>query len=165
MALGATVLVYLGGCGSGGGGNGETTISGNVAQRSAFRTGKAARSSLWALLRSLRFVGAAYAHSGVDGLDVCVEQCPQGLDGSGSCGSPEPTSFCTSTDSGGDFTVRGDMSGDLCVRVTDSDDPGFLGRTCVAGVPQGGTVTMGNMSCRSADHTCRPDEVQMMGRP
>jgi hypothetical protein len=112
-------------------------------------------------LARLSFVGVAYAHGGVNALDVCAETCPSGLDSSGRCPDPQPTGFCSQTDDMGFFTVEGDMSGDLCVHFTDPDDSSFAPTACVRGVPQGAQVSMNGMTCSHGNETCTSGQVEM----
>ena len=168
---GVLVTLFLGGplalaaCGGGGDGSSETEITGNLAERTAWvapaRDGRPQKRG-W--LAGWSFVGVAHAHEGVNGVDVCAETCPVGLDSSDRCPDPQPSGFCSRTDDGGFFTVRGAMSGDLCVRFTDPDDPGFAPTLCVRGVPRGARVTVEGMSCSHGDGECSADRVEMHDR-
>ncbi len=163
--IGVLALAACGGGGggsTGGGSSAETNITGQVANRTA-RAVPAGRqrptSRSW--LARLSSVGVAYAHSGVNALDVCAETCPSGLDSSGRCPDPQPTGFCSQTDDMGSFRVQGDMSGDLCVHFTDPDDSSFTPTACVRGVPQGAQVSMNGMSCSHGNETCTSGQIEM----
>lgn len=161
-APGIFVLAIFVAC-CGGGGSDLTTISGNLSERTAFNSPRRPSRKVehpwsWSLL------GSAYAHSGTNDLDVCAEECPGGFDGSGNCPAPQQTNACSMTGDAGDFTMRGHMSGDICVRFTDRDDPGFVSRMCVTGVSRGANVTMTNMSCGRGNHRCDAEHVRMNGR-
>jgi len=61
----------------------------------------------------------------------------------------------------GVFMVQGDMSGDLCVRFTDPDDPSFGPTACVRGVPQGAHINISGMTCFQGNGTCRSGQIEM----
>jgi hypothetical protein len=143
-AVGALVSAVALGCSGGGGGSDGrevTTFRGTLANQTALmaprETGSSLRASLWRLLSPI-----SIAHAQVGGVEVCVEG----------------TTFCTTTDSAGSFTLPADVSGDVTLVFT-SDD--FTARIALSNVPQGATITIDGIDCSLSTGVCVADDIDV----
>ncbi len=113
-----------------------TTFVGNLADPIVSQQPSLPRGEFLALLG----VGTAHAQDGVT--QVCVEH----------------TSFCTTVDPGGFFTLDADVGGDVVLVFR---APDFTARLPLSNVPPGATVQIRNIHCNTTTGACRADDVQI----
>jgi hypothetical protein len=137
----AAISVGCSGGGGGGGGSDVTTIRGNLANQTAFlaprESGSSLRASLWRLLSPI-----GIAHAQVGGVEVCIEG----------------TSFCTTTDANGSFTLPADVSGEVTLVFTSED---FTARITLPNVPPGATITLDGIECSISTGVCVADDIDV----
>jgi hypothetical protein len=140
----ATAVASVHCAGGGPSGTHLATAQGTLANAEATRRPRGAESTVLARIGELfRVVGRAWAQSGVEGVRVSVEGTP----------------FETVTDAGGSFVVRGDFAG-VVTLLFQRDADGLVARLAID-MPEGGTVTLRNVTCSGADGACQAEDVDV----